>query len=113
LRRIYFYEIDQRGKKTKKKKILKSLGLHGQGEITGRRKYKVETETGLNSFPFFQTPLTPTERANVCLGRAGEKFSRAIIIDVESEASVEETFDVVRILLATFLSFSSGLASEG
>jgi hypothetical protein len=42
-----------------------------------------------------------------------KKFSRAIIIDVESEASVEETFDVVRILLATFLSFSSGLASEG
>jgi hypothetical protein len=49
----------------------------------------------------------------VCLARAGEKFSRAIIIDVESEASVEETFDVVRILRATFLSFPSGLASEG
>ncbi len=49
----------------------------------------------------------------MCLARAGEKFSRAIIIDVESEASVEETFDVVRILRATFLSFPSGLASEG
>jgi hypothetical protein len=38
LRRIYFDEIDNRGKKTKMKKILKSFGLHGQGEITGRKK---------------------------------------------------------------------------
>jgi hypothetical protein len=70
LRRIYFYEIDKRGKKTKKKKILKSLGLHGQGEITGRRKYKVETETGLNSFPFFQTP-PHTHRESECVSGTG------------------------------------------
>jgi hypothetical protein len=38
LGRIYFEEIDNREKK--KKKILKSLGLHGQGEITGRKKKK-------------------------------------------------------------------------
>jgi hypothetical protein len=41
LGRIYFDEIDNREKK--KKKILKSLGLHEQGEITGRKK-KVERQ---------------------------------------------------------------------